>query len=265
MDRSVADDGSSDLATFLATFDALSTKVKAKALQHLAHQQRGETSKFSSAITKPTSSAFAIQNAHSCHICQVLIITLKPRDERDERFDSNNVVLTKETLKQSIARKCVLVKWLFTLLTRGLLDLKTMVAKTSSLPSHAEAMRDVTDDLQYISSEGVVISCYGVGNTESDEVVLRLNYEIDPFLIDKTWNAAYDADKGWSYEAFASRYTRRLTARSHISASAGEFCWNFWWISCSEGGASTTDDQAHIGAVFQVQPTPATTVVCPLP
>jgi hypothetical protein len=249
MDHSSAADGSSDLATFLANFDALSTKDKTKALQHIIRQRRGETTKIPDSIAQPFSLPSTVQDAHSCHICQRLVLTRRPLneilphsirndgDERSyfnaidvdgsERFDSNDVVLTKETLQQGIAQKCVLVEWLFTLLARGLLDLKTIVAKTASLPPQLETIRDVTDDLQYVSSEGVVISCYGIGSDESDEVILGLSYEIDPFIIDKTWNAANNVDRGWSFEAFASRYGGRLAAHFRISAAAGEFRWGF--------------------------------------
>jgi hypothetical protein len=83
------------------------------------------------------------------------------------------VVLAKETLQQGVAQNCVLVEWLFALLARGLLDLKTDIAKPVDLPSHLETIRHITDDLQYISSKGVVLNCYGFGGDAEDEIIVR--------------------------------------------------------------------------------------------
>jgi hypothetical protein len=39
---------------------------------------------------------------------------------------------------------------------------------------------------------------------------------------DKMWTVTHELDRGWSYQAFESRYNRRLTAHLLISAAAGE-------------------------------------------
>jgi hypothetical protein len=183
----VADNGSPDLAAFLATFDTLSTEDKTKALQHIISQRRGETSKSHIASTQSGSLASTVQHAHSCHICRQLVLTHKLRDDGKTRLESNDVTLTKETLQQGVAQKCILVEWLFALLARGLLDLKTDIAKTISLPSHLETIRDITDDLQYLSPKGIALDCYGSTSDEEDEIVVRLEFEIDAVLIDQMW------------------------------------------------------------------------------
>ena len=71
-------------------------------------------------------------------------------------------------------------------------------------------MHNVADDLQYISAEGLTVGCQ---SWERDgQATLRVEYEAEPFLIDRLWDASHDVRAGSSYQHFSIRYDGYLTA-----------------------------------------------------
>jgi hypothetical protein len=208
-----------ELGAFLATFEALSSEDKAKALQHIIRTRRGEV-----LTTYKTDTVCISPDVHSCHICRQLVITQKPHDDDDRhtRFESEDLVLSKETIQQGLAQKCIFIEWIFRFLVRGLHEFKSHIAKRVNPPSPLESVRDAADDLQYISTAGLLLTCDGWIDSDRSELMIWLWYEADPFLVDKLWSIAPDLHEGRPYDVFVRGYDNRVGGRFRMSAAAGK-------------------------------------------
>jgi hypothetical protein len=206
-----------ELGAFLATFETLSTEDKAKALQHIICKRRGEV-----LTTYNTDTVCVPPDVHSCHICRQLVITQKPPDDGHTRFESEDLVLSKETIQQGLAQKCIFIEWIFRFLVRGLHEFKSHITKRVNPPSPLESVRDAADDLQYISTAGLLLTCDGWSDSDRNELMVWLWYEADPFLVDRLWSIAPDLHEGRPYDVFVRGYNNRVGGRFRMSAAAGK-------------------------------------------
>ncbi|KAH8724539.1 hypothetical protein GQ44DRAFT_251380 [Phaeosphaeriaceae sp. PMI808] len=216
MDQPNTDNNRPELEAFLSTFEGLSVDDQATALQHMVRKGRGSSSIYKS----NTIVDFSISaNAHTCHICRRLEITYTRSDDGLTQYHSTKLTLTKETLQQGLIQKCILIEWVVILLGRGLHDLKSDITTRGTLMPRFETQKDFSDDLQYITSQGVFLDCYG---NDDDEITFQLTFDVDPFLIDKLWLNAYDLHKGRTFDAFERAYIGKVEDQLRISAAASK-------------------------------------------
>jgi hypothetical protein len=208
-----------DILTILAAYDRLAVQDQAEVLQKLVRKRREATGTTDVPNQQPVVAKLTPSDAHTCHICRQLRIVRKEKGDWPHYLESDWLALSKETLQQGLARKCVLVEWIFLLLARGLRDFKSDVIKRLALPSQLQTIRDASDDLEFVGSSGVLLGCAGYG--ENDEVNLQLKYDAEPILVDKLWNIDSNLHVGTNYAEFERRYDGDSWTRFRVSASAG--------------------------------------------
>ncbi|KAH7394193.1 hypothetical protein DE146DRAFT_122039 [Phaeosphaeria sp. MPI-PUGE-AT-0046c] len=206
-----------DLAAFLETFEALPEDDQTLIRQQLGQQGRDKARAVDSDHTT-IPLQFKRDQMHSCYICKQLVIFHRSLAESntDERvLDVDHITLTKDSLRQGLVHKCVLVEWIMPMLARGLRDLKQDLSKSVNDPSRIKTMHDVADDLQYISAGGLTVSCQ---SWERDgEAQLHIEYEAEPYLIDRLWEATHGVRTSSSYRNFALQYDENIEAPFRVA------------------------------------------------
>jgi hypothetical protein len=209
-----------ELAAFLASYHKLSDKDKGLALQNIS-QARVDTN-------DTLEEGYQHISSHSCRICQRLIIgdVTQPLREGIPPYSvlQGHATFTKKVLAQDIARDCILVQWIWSLLSRSTIKIK------SELEQHGihkptgrnGALQRSSGDLDYISTESGLIVSLAVGYRR-DVATLALRYELEPVLMDKLWEAQpdkhrYDND----YESFTGRYSEPHTASLRLFTPQGK-------------------------------------------
>lgn len=169
-----------DLTAFIKTLDTLSEDDQRQLLRRFEQRATEETATVERNRMKAPL-RLESEQVHSCYICKRLVVFHRSTQESntDIRFlDAETLTLTKDSLRQGLAHKCILVGWILPILARGLRDPKTEWAKSANDPSQVEATHDVANDLQYISAEGLTISCQ---SWERDgQALLRVECEAEP-------------------------------------------------------------------------------------
>jgi hypothetical protein len=216
-----------DILTILAAYDRLAEQDRAEVLHQLARKPRGETGTSDVPNQQLVVAKSAPSDAHTCHICRQLRIVQEEKGDWPHYLESDWLALSKETLQQGLARKCVLVEWIFLLLARGLRDFKSDVIKRLALPSQLQTIRDASEDLEFVSASGILLGCAGYG--QNDEVNLQLKYDAEPILVDRLWNIDYNLHVGTTYAEFERRYDGDSWTRFRVSASAGKSSTSASW------------------------------------
>jgi hypothetical protein len=221
-----------DLTAFMETFEALCEDDQSLFRQQIEQQAPRETASVESKhSTIPPH--LERERIHSCYICKQLVVFHRATGESntDIRFlNTDALTLTKDSLRQGIAHKCALVEWIMPILARGLRDLKSDLAKSVNDPLRVETMHNVADDLQYISAEGLMVSCQ---SWERDgQALLHVEYEAEPYLIDRLWDAAHDVRAGSSYQNFSIRYNGNVKAPFRAAFPSGTYVPDFF-LGCS--------------------------------
>ncbi|KAF2177850.1 hypothetical protein K469DRAFT_349439 [Zopfia rhizophila CBS 207.26] len=200
----------SGLVAVLSSFNNLAEQEKIAAIQYIlqdADRQRPSTS------TSSTRHSASSGDSHTCSHCKGLtVINEGQAFVRGTRQHFASLYFSKEKLVQGLVNKCLLVEWIFRLLSRGLMKLKSDISdKNIHIPKARpnDSLGSVADDLDYLSTQtGVAVQA--IVNQGSGR--LLITYDVEPFLLDQLWDASHDVDQFVNYQQFIGKYAGHVTA-----------------------------------------------------
>jgi hypothetical protein len=200
------------LDSFLAAFDNLSEADKAAALERI-DKHRTAINFDQNSPEDSTPGQHSDYNAHSCHICQKLVVKENVRTlEYGDRLSTQDgyVLLTKSAILKGVGRGCVLTQWVLALLNNSLVKFKSDLdirGVRLTRGSERDKIGSNADDLDYLSASGMV-TVYLTVPKYRQAARLSLSYELNPLLIDRLWDATANKDKyGNDYKGFVAKYT----------------------------------------------------------
>ncbi|KAF2793742.1 HET-domain-containing protein [Melanomma pulvis-pyrius CBS 109.77] len=221
---------SSDLATFLSSFDKLPAETKAIALRCILNEEKiSDDSSTTSTIDLPPSD----RNVHSCHICEKLVVKhqliqrgFRRGIEREISSHEGSIHFSKEALTQGLVRGCVLVQWAFALIHRGLESFKAEILQKclSTVTTHVpNGFGTAIEDLDYLSTEsGVTVNLNMsnvFGHDQERQARLGTKYDAAPFLVDRLWAASGDSRHNKTYEEFERNWSARNSTLLWVSTT----------------------------------------------
>jgi hypothetical protein len=248
------DEPTPDLTAFLTIFDNLPAETKAIALQHFLKQEQGHdditVKHHASTPSSIQDSSILDHTVHSCHICSKLLVKHRVQPWGftfvDDGFANSlplwhlrtgSLRFSKEALIQGLLKECVLVRWTFSLLRRGLATFKHEVLQKcpdTATPNADNGIETTIEDLDYIDTEKGVEVTLDLGMSYGDvqsfsPAKLEVSYSANSFLVDALWEATkavrkerYESfEKGWG--AGVGSTSMAVETGVSVSASEGSF------------------------------------------
>jgi hypothetical protein len=170
-------------------------------------------------------------NVHSCHICRELVISRRETPEYTGQivdgnfwaFRTSTIRLDTSLLARKRSRTCLIVQWIFELLTHSLFDLKKELSEKGgheAVPLYTQEIEDATQDLEYIHPKGIEVRTYFRSDDASGWI--EFAFDANPHLLDRLFGySAGSQPASKDYYGFVTRHQvrKKLKARAFTTTS----------------------------------------------